>query len=309
MWTAVTLRLVLGGGLAAYAAWAAASIARGAPWPWFVLGAPLAYLALPLLFTVQWFTLAWIHRVSRPPDVRLRLAGTVRLVWNEFVAIAGSGVRMAFYRAFVREPAPAPAALPVLLVHGVLCNAGVWSKMRNGLAARGHHAVYAISYGPPLASNEDFAAQLAAKVDTVLAATGAPQLVLVGHSMGGLVIRAYLRRYGGARVRRAITIGSPHEGSVVARTFFGRCLAEIRPGSAWLAQLAADERTPPAVPLVSIWSWHDSMVAPQRSSVLPWAENVALAGVGHNALLRDPEVAARVAAEIRRAAPANPPAP
>ena len=305
MWTAIVLWLVIGGGLAAYAAWAASSVAHGAAWLGFVLAAPLVYLVVVLFFTVQWFALAWIFRSPRPQDVRLGLAATLRLVWTEFVAIAGSGFRMALYRWLVRDPAPAPAALPVLLVHGVLCNAGVWSSVKRGLEARGIRPVYALSYGPPLASNENFAEQLAAKVDAVLAATGAPQLVLVGHSMGGLVIRAYLRKYGGARIRRAITIGSPHRGSVVARTFTGRCLAEIRPGSGWLAQLAADERTPPAVPLVSIWSWHDSMVAPQDSAVLPSAENIALSGIGHNAMLRDPVVLDRLAGEIARAAEAD----
>jgi triacylglycerol esterase/lipase EstA (alpha/beta hydrolase family) len=210
-------------------------------------------------------------------------------------------VRMAFYRAFVREPAPAPAALPVLLVHGVLCNAGVWSKVRNGLAARGHRAVYAISSGPPLASIERFADQLAVKIDAVLAATGAAQLVVVCHSMGGLVVRAYLRRHGGAKLRRIVTIATPHHGSAHARLSFGRCLSEMRPGSAWLAALNADEGAPPAVPLTSIWSWHDSMVAPQDSAVLGGAVNVALAGIGHNAMLRDRVVIDLVAAEIVRA--------
>jgi pimeloyl-ACP methyl ester carboxylesterase len=301
MWTAITLWVVIGGGMAAYVAWAAASVAEGAAWGWFVVAAPLVYLLVPLFFTLQWFALAWIFRSPRPPDVRLGLAATMRLFWHEFVAIAGSGLRMASYRWLVRDPPPAPATLPVLLVHGVLCNAGVWSAVKRRLEARGIRPVYALSYGPPLASIEAFAAQLAAKVDAVLEATGAAQLVVVGHSMGGLVIRAYLRKYGGARIRRAITLGSPHRGSVHARTFFGRCLREIRPGSRWLAQLAADEAPPLAAPVVSIWSWHDSMVAPQDSAVLAGAVNVALSGVGHNALLRDRAVLELLAAEIARA--------
>jgi triacylglycerol esterase/lipase EstA (alpha/beta hydrolase family) len=300
MWTAISLWLVIGGGLAVYAAWAAVNVAQGASWLGYVLAAPLVYLAVPLFFTMQWFALAWIYRSPRPPERRLGFAATLRLVRDEFVAIAGSAFRMALYRWLVRDPAPAPAVLPVLLVHGVLCNAGVWLSVKRRLQARGIGPVYTLSYGPPLASIESFADQLATKVDAVLAATGARELVVVGHSMGGLVIRAYLRRHGGAKTRRAVTIGTPHHGSEHARTFFGTCLRELRPGSAWLAGLDADEATPPSVPLVSIWSWHDSMVAPQRSSVLAWAENVAVAGVGHNAMLRDRGVFDLVVAEITR---------
>jgi hypothetical protein len=43
------------------------------------------------------------------------------------------------------------------------------------------------------------------------------------------------------------------------------------------------------------------MVAPQTSSDLEGARNFALTGVGHNALLADPQVMQRVAAEIETA--------
>ena len=49
---------------------------------------------------------------------------------------------------------------------------------------------------------------------------------------------------------------------------------------------------------VSLWSWHDSMVAPQTSAELPGAVDVTVIGVGHNALLGDREVFERTRAEI-----------
>jgi hypothetical protein len=55
------------------------------------------------------------------------------------------------------------------------------------------------------------------------------------------------------------------------------------------------------VPITSIWSRHDSMVAPQASSVLGSAENIALVGVAHNALLGDREVRELVVRELRSA--------
>jgi len=123
---------------------------------------------------------------------------------------------------------------------------------------------------------------------------------MVAHSMGGLVARAYLRRYGGAKVRRLITVGTPHQGSMLAYLFPGVSLSQLRPRNEWLSELGASA-TDAHPPIVSLWSWHDSMVAPQTSSVLERAENIALMGIGHNALLRDPEVFKRVAAEIERA--------
>ena len=51
---------------------------------------------------------------------------TLRLLWHEYRALAGAAPRMMLYGWLVRDPAPARVERPVLLLHGVLCNAGVW---------------------------------------------------------------------------------------------------------------------------------------------------------------------------------------
>jgi triacylglycerol esterase/lipase EstA (alpha/beta hydrolase family) len=198
-------------------------------------------------------------------------------------------------------PAPAPAQLPVLLLHGVGCNAAVWTSMRRYLDAEGLGPVYALSYGPPFAPIETFAPQVADKIAQIEKDTGARKVVIVGHSMGGLVARSYLRRYGGAHVRRLVTIGTPHEGSRHAHLMSGSSIADMRPGSDYLAALRRPHDNEAGVPIVSLWSWHDSMVTPQTSSRLPGADNIVLSGVAHNAMLGDAEVKRRVADEIRKA--------
>jgi triacylglycerol esterase/lipase EstA (alpha/beta hydrolase family) len=308
MVTALTLALAVLAGGAAYVSWAAREVARGANVLWFVAGAPVAALAIPALFTLVWMTLSWLFRATRPLEARLGFAGLVRLYRREMLAIASSIPRMIGYRWLMPDPAPAPAVAPVLLLHGVLCNAGVWQPMKQYLAARGIGPIYALSYGPPLASIDLFADQTAEKIDAIIEATGARQVVIVGHSMGGLVARAYLRRYGATKVRRLITVGTPHQGSVLAYMFPGVALSQLRPRNAWLSELG-DSGADALPPIVSLWSWHDSMVAPQTSSVLERAENIALMGIGHNALLSDREVQERVAAEIERAAHDEPPVP
>ena len=297
MWSATTAWLAAAAGIAVYAWWASGRVAAGAS-PWLcAVGLALVYAALVLALTLAVFAVAWIWRSPRPRDVRIGFAATLRLVGNEYASLLGASPRMMLYRRLVPDDPPARAGAPVLLVHGVLCNAGVWASMRRRLAATGVGPIYAISYGPPLASIELFADQLAAKIDAILGETGARDVALVTHSLGGLVARAYLRRHGSAKVRLAVMIGAPQAGSVHARLFPGVSLSQIRPGSAWLAGLNAAP-LPPSLPVVSIWSWHDSMVAPQLSARLPGVRDVELAGVGHNALLTDPEVARLVAEEL-----------
>ncbi len=255
-------------------------------WP-YLAGAVALPFAISLVFTIAWFALAWAFGTPLPPGAKLGLGRRVALFWNEWQTIRRSGPRMIFYRWLTPDPPPAPALFPVLLLHGVLCNAGVWLGLSRHLAAQ-----------PPLASIELFADQLAAKIDAILRATGAARVAIVGHSMGGLVARAYLRRYGASRVRLLVTVGTPHHGSVHAWLFPGACLAQLRPGNPWLAALNAAAL--PGCRIVSLWSRHDSMVAPQASSALPGAEEIVITGVGHNALLADPGVFAAVARELAR---------
>jgi pimeloyl-ACP methyl ester carboxylesterase len=297
--TAIFLLALLIAGATHYVRWAIHSVAHGSPPWWFLAGAPVAYLAPIIVLVGASFVLTWIWRTPRQPGMQLDFAGCVRLFFGEVLAVAMSWPLMALHRLVMRDPGPAPAQLPVILVHGVLVNDGAWFMMRRHLARRAVGPVYTVNYGPPYGDIEHFAEQLRAKIESVCAATGAARVVLVGHSMGGLVARAYLRQRGPARIHRIITIGTPHHGSVLARAFIGRCLAQMRPGNVWLEELNHDEPKPPPVPIMSIWSRHDSLVAPQGSCELGCAENVGLIGIGHNALLGDPQVKDLVAQAIR----------
>jgi triacylglycerol lipase len=303
--TAFILLVLLVAGFVGYVSWAAHHIAHGVAAWWFVAGAPIAYFAPAIVLVAIWFVVTWIWRTPRPPEARLGFVATLRLFFEEIWALGLSWPLMALHRLLMHDPPPARATRAVLLVHGVLVNDGMWFRFRRALLRRGIAPVYTMNYGPPHADIELFAEQLGAKIESVCTVTGAQRVVLVGHSMGGLVSRAYLRRFGGDGVAKLITIGTPHHGSVLAWSFPGRGLEQMRPGNQWLADLNRNENQPAAIPIVSIWSRHDSMVAPQASSVLACAENVALAGVGHNAMLGDERIMDRLVREVEATRPAT----
>ena len=191
---------------------------------------------------------------------------------------------------------------PVLFVHGLYCNAGVWHSQLAHLRQNGVVNLFCINLSPPLASIDRFARQLDERVDEVLRACGTSKVIIVAHSLGGLAARAWYARLGGSsRLARLVTIGSPHHGSRLARLVPGTCAAEMVPRSEWLLKLEADERRAPALPVTCILSEHDSMVAPQDSALLAGATVLALERLGHFELLLDPAVHDRVAAEIAAA--------
>ena len=160
-----------------------------------------------------------------------------------------------------------------------------------------------MSYGPPLESIELFVDQVAAKIDAILAATGASRVAIVGHSMGGIVGRAYLRRHG---ARQGLDgddarLAAPRQRPRLALS--GDLARAAAPGERVARRAQSRPKSlPPGVRVVSLWSWHDSMVAPQTSARLDGAENIALPGIGHNALVGNRRVFALVAAELTRAA-------
>ncbi len=95
----------------------------------------------------------------------------------------------------------------IVVIHGYLCNRGFWWWLRRRLRQSGPVAA-TITLEPPFDDIEAFAEQLDRRLRELPGADEVP-LVLVGHSMGGLVARAHLRRYGSGRVAELITLGSP----------------------------------------------------------------------------------------------------
>ena len=177
--------------------------------------------------------------------------------------------------------------LPVLLVHGYFCSRAAWWWLRRRLEAAGW-TVATISLEPIHGSIEDYVAPLAGRIDAVLAETGAERVLLAGHSMGGLVARAYLQRCGHARVAGLVTLGTPHQGSHLASIGPGKNARQMRPGNPWLQNLA----NPAAVlDTLAIYSPHDNFVMPQSNSQLSGTANYPIDGLGHLAMLYSPRVA------------------
>ena len=301
MTTSLYLVLVLGVG-AVYAALARGGIAEGMPTWWFVVGLPFVYLAVALVLVLQWFVLSRIWGDVKATGEPLSRRDGIRMLVQEVLTVVTSWPAILLHRLLIRDPQRVQQGMPILLIHGVWNNDGVWLAFRRRIARQRIGPVYTINCGPTLGDIEHFADQLASKIEQICLATGARCMVLVGHSMGGLIARSYMRQYGGCRVAKLITIGTPHHGSMLARAAIGRCVEQMRPGNAWLADLNRAELSQQhEAPIVTIWSCHDTMVAPQTSSQLAGAQSIVLAGIGHNALLRHPAVLAHVLTEIRSA--------
>ncbi len=136
------------------------------------------------------------------------------------------------------------------------------------------------------ASLEELAKQMADYIDANF--DKQQPLDLVGLSMGGLVTRYYLQRLGGInRVQRFIAISSPHSGTWMAYTLWGKGCVQMRPGSAFLEDLNRDATVLKKLNFTSIWTPWDFIIVPASSSQISAAKDVKLSVLAHGMMARD----------------------
>lgn len=191
-------------------------------------------------------------------------------------------------------PTDAQGRRGLILVHGFVCNRGLWNPWWPHLRARGVPCI-ALNLEPVFGSIDRYAVLIEAAVQRMTQATGRPPL-LVAHSMGGLAARAWLRDSdragtgGDARVHGVVTIGSPHHGTWLGRFGHARNTQQMRWHSPWLRALAAAEPARRYRRFTCFWGHCDNIVFPASTATLPGAENRHLRGHAHVHLLRHPAV-------------------
>lgn len=265
-------------------------------------------LLIRALITANNFFLSSRYRGKTPDELRLNWRQACRLFLSEFKAtMLSSSWTMAFF-SFEKRVPEHPEGLPVLLIHGYACNSGYWHSMSKALL-QANIAHYALDLEPVFSDIETYVPAVHKAAVGICAGTGHQKLIIVAHSMGGLVARAYLKAYGSAHVAKVITLGTPHNGTGLANFGIGRnsrqmrrdCLQEGKISNDWLRQLARSEDKSQRALFVSLYSHHDNIVAPQTSSFLEGAKNIDFRGVGHVALALHPIIQKQVIEEIRLA--------
>lgn len=249
--------------------------------------------AVCILFAHAWvlaLEFVFVARVNgKDPAPRPAARQLLRAWWLEIIDdVRVFGWRQPF--AWRDEPdllEGAPGLRGIVFVHGFICNRGFWRPWLRQARERGHPFI-AVNLEPVFGSIDDHAEAVEQAVAQLTQATGKPP-VLVCHSMGGLVARAWLRRYqGSARVAHVVTIGSPHGGTWIAR--FSRVLngRQMRIGGDWLREL----RTPGNPASFTCWySNCDNVVFPASTATITGADNRLVPGAGHIDLAFRPEVA------------------
>lgn len=304
--TLLTLALAL--------AWAGAWVHAG-QFAWAAVGALMIGFGHAGLLAVEFFLMHRAHGADPTPRARL---GQLLKAWcGEVVAMH---VVFQWRQPFRSRrwpdhlPSTSRGRRGVLLVHGFMCNRGIWNRWLPRLTRRGVPVV-AVDLEPVFGSIDDYVPCIEAGIERLERATGVAPIV-VAHSMGGLALRGWWARTGNAaRVHRAITIATPHHGAWMARLGTTPAARQMRVGSRWLQQLEAAEPRERASRFTCFYSQADNMVFPPVTATLDGADNRHLRAVAHvrmidhdaawNELLRrlDADAGTEADADARRSSP------
>ena len=168
----------------------------------------------------------------------------------------------------------------VVLIHGFACNRAIWNRWLKRLQMLGA-PVIAVNLDPPWASIENYASTIEQAVTTLERNTGCAP-VLVAHSMGGLAVRFWWSRAGNSgRIHHLITLGTPHQGTWLAKLGLSLNVREMRRGSPWLLKLGQCEAERAHASMTCYFSHCDNVVFPATTATLAGADNRHLAASAH----------------------------
>jgi pimeloyl-ACP methyl ester carboxylesterase len=218
--------------------------------------------------------------------------------------------------------------LPIILINGTIATQGEnWGVGAPDLANAGYK-VYTFNYGNitqdpnfPIQATDDIrksGLELAAEVDRVLAETGAPKVILIGHSQGGGILPVYyINNLDGAdTVSQLIGIAPSNHGTdldgliglqhlpilgpliIAAANLLGQAFEQQALGSPFQEEVYGDGDTRPGVLYTTIASMNDEVVTPYTQQALngPNVTNIVVQDLypglpaGHLGVVLSPQV-------------------
>jgi triacylglycerol lipase len=274
--------------------------------PWLaVLGALLIAFAYTFVLAGEFLLLAAVH--GDDPTPRARPLQLLKAWWDECVIdVLVFGWRQPFLEHAVADVPTRPGRRGLLFLHGYVCNRALWAPWLERCRRLDRPAL-AISLEPVFSGLDAYVSQVERAVARLERETGLAPIV-VCHSMGGLVLRAWLAETPGAlaRVRHVVTIGTPHSGTWLARLSRTANALHMRSTSDWLQSLAAREPAELGKRFTCFYSQCDNIVFPPCVATLAGADNRHVAATAHVALAFHPEVVAAIEQIVAEAGDATP---
>jgi triacylglycerol esterase/lipase EstA (alpha/beta hydrolase family) len=236
-------------------------------------------------------------RSAKGPLSLTRHLATV--VAQEAIAYARTGYLVSC-RARIRRNSDAAAEVGVLFVHGVGVDSSQFAALHAAIRddADGFDA---FEYWFATSSLE--AVSTALKQRVIESSARHERLVVVGHSLGGLLLRMILQADDPPKVAGWVSICAPLAGTQLARLSLVGPLRALATGAPLFEQLARteDRLSPLEDRILTIGVRRDHFIQPYTSAFLDRGRQLLLEDRGHVSSLFDPRVHQAVAELVRAA--------
>ena len=167
---------------------------------------------------------------------------------------------------------------PVILIHGLYHNVSAWICYRWWLKRAGYDRVYAFNYNSFSRDFHQISDQLEQWIVEISRSFQGEEIIIIGHSLGGLLAKAYAGRNDASRgpgVKAIITLGSPYGGSKMVVLGIGRLVGSLSCDGPLIRELK-EIKISSGVSCTALYSPVDNMVLPAGSLRCPsgWGEEL-----------------------------------
>lgn len=257
----------------------------------FFFAAPLLFLTVTSLMAVR------LNRAQERGKPHVNAGQAVYFICREYL-------RLLVYQLIYVTVAPAEIILRgrrkpgaadkdsaadkpvVVLIHGYLSTPSHWLFHKLNLKRAGYGDVLRFYYNPFSGTLTDWAGSLTRSLEERFPSR---TVILAGHSLGGLVAIRAASMMPEGRVAKVVTMGSPIEGTLMARFALTPVARQLTRGSPAIQEIGKEIKSLKAE-LVCCWSRWDTVIVPPQSAAPEDANCVELAGLGHSGYCFDSRV-------------------
>jgi|GEM_PF-1659509 len=177
----------------------------------------------------------------------------------------------------------------IIIICGYLHNSSGALELQYEIEKRTAIPVRCINPESLLESIDNHSKNLGSEIAKAEQEIGTRDIVLIGHSMGGIVSLVYAFKEGKSKVKDLITLSSPSKGTKIAHIGFGECAKEMRKDSNLIKEINENSKTDHGIRLLQIGLKND-LIVPLKSAFLdgvPQENTRTLNGMGHTEILLD----------------------
>jgi pimeloyl-ACP methyl ester carboxylesterase len=218
----------------------------------------------------------------------------VKNFWIELFYVLGKIYYLPFKHINLTVKGAENATTAILLVHGYCRNQTDWIWMRKQFKQT-KCPVFTVNLNPMFGGIDEITRNsLPQKIQEIITKTKCKQIILIGHSMGGLVSSYYNAYMDQDKLIKAVVmIGSPVYGTKVSVFGKGKNAQQMCPGSSFQTELHAELHKIP-FNHYQICSKFDNLIFPWQSALFehtPTSRQLVLPFASHLGLIHKKQVA------------------